>query len=241
MTDNFEALKKIFLFHTNMPNVHRNDDGSLDLYGNLNIVNNNKLIKELEQANVEIQNMYGSFVIHKCEIESLSFMPKRIHGKVEIVQCILDALDGFSHEVNGPINLSHNNLKSLKGICEVVRGDLILNHNHLENLEFLPKQIFGTLNIQYNKITDLTSDSLITSFVQAKENPFRSINEKFKYDVNILLANELDGISFLKLYLNLLENQEVDFQDLPMVSADTHEEALFQLNEKIKIASLMNQ
>lgn len=234
-----KSLNSIFEF-LKISNFQVLEDGSINVYQSIKVED-----ISLEQLRIlsfiKLNSVYGDFKILKQDLTNKTdFFPKSVYGDVIISQCTLDTIVNFPKEVFGSIDLSYNNLKSIEHLPKEVFGNLSLKNNLLENLSFLPKKINGYLNIENNKIYDLNCDCQVLQKVYAKNNFFSKINLDFKYDYTILEENKLDTISYLQLCLNLLINNEIDYQDLTMIQAHSKEEAVTLLNQKIEIINSIN-
>lgn len=103
-----------------------NDDGSIDLFGDVNIAN-----QGLTEIPVKINEVQGFFDCSNNKLTNLINMPKAV---MRHFYC------------------RDNNLVSLKGCPELIGGSLYAEGNNITSLDFLPKQIKNSIHLQSNPV-----------------------------------------------------------------------------------------
>jgi hypothetical protein len=113
----------------NIENWTLNEDGSIDVDGDVNIY-----YKGLNKLPLKFRNVSGYF---DCSYNNLT------------------SLEGSPKCVGGDFNCSHNNLTYLEGCVECVSGSFFCRHNKLNSLKGSPKSISGIFDCSYNNLTSL--------------------------------------------------------------------------------------
>ena len=115
----YESFNKEFIHEIckkyGIKNYTINDDGSIDVDGNVNLIN-----RKLTKLPLKFNNINEYF---SCSVNNLS------------------SLEGCPKSVNGSFYCSINNLTSLKGCPESIRGDFYCHYNNITTFEYLPKHI----------------------------------------------------------------------------------------------------
>lgn len=160
-----------------------NNDGTVDVSGNLNISLSQDKVKKGEKHNILINfnkingnvqisliwrkagragqgqlpftfnEVTGSFFINNSKLENLIGCPKRVGGDFSCKNNILHTLEGAPETVGGYFSAHNNLLDDLKGSPKYVGGNFDVSDNDLKTLEGLSPRIDGTLDFNNNKIT----------------------------------------------------------------------------------------
>lgn len=125
-----------------------NEDGSVDVIGDLNLSNS-----RLTEIPLKFRIVSGSFNISNNNLMSLKNSPIRVGRDFNADSNNLESLEFSPQEVNGSYSVSHNKLKTLKGTPPIVK-DFICSMNKLTNLEYLPI-INGRFYCGFNKLETL--------------------------------------------------------------------------------------
>jgi hypothetical protein len=113
----------------NIRNYVVNEDGTVDVDGDVNLVN-----RGLTELPLKFRKVSGHFY---CYINQLT------------------SLEGSPREVGGYFDCSNNKLTSLEGAPEKVGGGFYCDGNQLTSLSGISKYISGEINCEYNKLRDV--------------------------------------------------------------------------------------
>ena len=113
----------------NITNYTINDDGSIDVDGNVNLQ-----YRELTKLPLKFRNVNGRFHCH------MNF---------------LTSLEGCPNKVGGDFACSSNLLESLEGCPEYIEGDFIFRNNKIYSFEGFPKHIGGGISGENNPIYEI--------------------------------------------------------------------------------------
>jgi hypothetical protein len=160
-----------------------NDDGTVDVNGNLNIYLTRDKVKKDEQHNILINfnkingdvdinlqwrkagragkgqlpftfnEVTGNFHANHNMLETLIGCPKKVGGCFDVRSNRLNTLEGSPETVGDYFSANSNSLDDLKGAPKYVGGNFDISDNDLKTLEGLSPRIDGTLDFNNNKIT----------------------------------------------------------------------------------------
>lgn len=160
-----------------------NNDGTVDVNGNLNIYLAKDRIKKDEQNSILINfnkingdvdinlqwrkagragqgqlpftfnEVTGNFHANHNMLETLIGCPKKVGGNFDVRSNRLHTLEGSPETVGGYFCAIGNSLHDLKGAPKYVGGNFDVSDNGLKTLEGLSPRIDGTLDFNNNKIT----------------------------------------------------------------------------------------
>lgn len=160
-----------------------NNDGTVDVNGNLNIYLTRDKVKKGEQHNILINfnkingdvdinlqwrkagragqgqlpftfnEVTGNFHANHNMLETLIGCPKKVGGCFDVRSNRLHTLEGSPETVGGYFCAIGNSLHDLKGAPKYVGGNFDVSDNGLKTLEGLSPRIDGTLDFNNNKIT----------------------------------------------------------------------------------------
>jgi hypothetical protein len=155
----------------NIQNYTINEDGSVDVDGNVNLVRrkltelplkfgkvsgffycNDNQLESLSGAPLEVG---GDFYCPNNKLKSLSGAPREVSGDFDCHMNILTNLEGSPREVSGDFVCYDNKLISLSGAPNKVGGHFICDDNNLTTLEGISKYISGNINCQMNQLRDV--------------------------------------------------------------------------------------
>ena len=110
-----------------------NDDGSIDVNGDVYLQN-----KDLTKLPLKFRNVKGNFYCHKNQLTSLEGCPKSVVANFNCSNNQLVSLEGSPQSVGRDFFCNDNQLTSLEGAPQSVGFDFYCTHNQLFNLEFVP-------------------------------------------------------------------------------------------------------
>jgi hypothetical protein len=130
-----------------------NEDGSIDVDGNVNLSR-----KQLTNLPLKFRNVTGYFDCNNNQLTSLEGGPKSVGGSFNCANNQLKTLEGGPKSVGASFLCNNNQLISLKGCPELVYGYFRCHNNQLTSLEGGPKSVNITVGDFYcnnNKLTSL--------------------------------------------------------------------------------------
>jgi hypothetical protein len=133
-------------------NYKINDDGSIDVDGNIYLAEFN-----LAELPLNFRNISGFVNCNSNRLTSLEGCPKSIGGSFACGDNKLTSLKGCPKSVGGGFSCSDNLLTSLEGCPKSVGGNFYcianrLTSNKLTSLEGCPKSVGVSLNCRWNEI-----------------------------------------------------------------------------------------
>ena len=146
--ESFEDVESICKKY-NITNYTVNSDGSIDVDGDVNLVD-----KKLTKLPLKFGNVTGGFYCHHNQLTTLEGSPKEVGGDFSCYNNQLTTLEGSPKEVGGYFYCSYNQLTSLKGGPIKVGGGFYCNNNKL------PKLILDNMK-HIKKIVEYQDDYLI--------------------------------------------------------------------------------
>lgn len=160
----------------NIYNYKINNDGSVDVNGNVNlsymhitklplkfnIVKGNFFCNETKLITLDgsPKEVSGSFDCSHNMLTSLEHCPKKV-GRFIASHNILTSLEGCPEYIETDFICYSNELTTLKGIPSEINGNVGFSNNLLTNLNYLPKYINGYLSFEYNNISKIDVYSYI--------------------------------------------------------------------------------
>jgi len=127
-----------------------NDDGSIDVNGNVELNN-----KNLTKIPFKFRNVRGGFFCSNNQLTSLDGAPNNVGGYFYCNNNQLTTLDGVPNTVGGGFYCNNNQLTSLGGAPNNVGGDFCCYGNQLTSLEGAPNTVGGNFHCYYNQLTTL--------------------------------------------------------------------------------------
>lgn len=141
-----------------------NSDGSIDVDGNVYLIN-----RGFTKLPLKFNKVSGVF---DCSYNELT------------------TLEGCPREVGNNFNCEHNNLVTLKGGPEFVDGYYKCSSNKLESLKYSPVRIERSLFCEGNNIKTLEGFPMIIKWsLNLRNNPISIIDESIKVGATIYLEN----------------------------------------------------
>ena len=113
-----------------------NDDGTVDVLGNVNLGN-----KGLTKLPIKFRNVTGDFYCSYIQLKSLEDAPEKVGGDFSCSYNQLITLEGGPQRVGGDFNCDDNQLITLEGSPQVVGRDFYCDNNKLITLEGGPQRV----------------------------------------------------------------------------------------------------
>ena len=134
----------------NIKNYIINEDGSIDVDGDVNL--NRKKLKELP---LKFRKVSGNFSCYDNQLTSLMGCPQSIGGDFECSFNKLTSLKGSPQTVGGDFSCRDNKLTSLVGAPQSIDGNFDCRGNQLTTLEGAPQRVGGFFDCSGNQLTTL--------------------------------------------------------------------------------------
>ncbi|MCK9475607.1 MAG: hypothetical protein M0R46_06805 [Candidatus Muirbacterium halophilum] len=126
-----------------------NEDGSIDVNGNVNLKRNNLRVLPLK-----IRNVNGNFNCAYNKLTNLNGYPQHVDEGFSCDNNQLTNLISAPQYVGGYFSCEDNQLTSLEGAPKRVYGDFFCRNNKLKNIDYLPKT-YKKLGINGNPISKI--------------------------------------------------------------------------------------
>jgi len=110
-----------------------NDDGSIDVNGNVDLSG-----RGLTKLPLKFRNVTGSFDCSHNKLTTLEGAPKSVDGDFYCSYNQLTTIEGAPKSVGGNFGCYNNQLTTLEGAPQSVGGIFICDNNQLVNLDFAP-------------------------------------------------------------------------------------------------------
>ncbi len=183
-----EICKKL-----NIRNYTINDDGSIDVNGNISLrqrgltelpLKFNKVSGYFDCSDNKLTSLEGcpEYVgdYFKCErnlgLKSLKGCPKYIGGSFNCGKCKLVNLEYSPIKVGGYFDCSDNDLTTLKGSPDKIVSNFVCMFNELTTLEGSPKNVTSNFDCSFNILTTLKgSPSNIGGDMHCYDNDIRDL------------------------------------------------------------------
>jgi hypothetical protein len=119
-------------------NYTTNEDGSIDVDGNVNLFN-----KGLKNLPLRFRNVTGSFDCSYNKLTTLEGAPQSVGGSFYCSDNKLTTLEGAPQSVGGYFYCTNNQLTTLEGAPKSVGAYFDCTNNQLITLEGAPKSVGG--------------------------------------------------------------------------------------------------
>jgi len=144
-----------------------NDDGSIDVDGNVNLFD-----KRLTKLPLKFNNVSGDFICSVNNLTTLEGCPQSVGGHFSCHYNKLTTLLGSPKSVGGDFHCGYNNLTTLEGSPKSIGGGFYCYDNNLTTLEGSPKSVGGHFrcidNPIYHQLGDIDYISYIKQFNRDK-------------------------------------------------------------------------
>ena len=168
-----------------------NDDGSIDVNGNVELNN-----KNLTKIPFKFRNVRGGFFCYNNKLTSLDGAPNNVGGYFYCHNNQLTSLKGAPNTVGGSFDCYNNQLTTLEGSPNTVGGGFYCNNNQLTSLEGVPNTVGGYFYCNNNQLTTLDgAPNTVGGSFYCYGNPNLSYSELFKivdtvkYDIYYISVN----------------------------------------------------
>lgn len=172
-----------------------NDDLTVDVNGEVNLVNKNLTFLPIQFGKVK-----GDFDCAQNQLSSFDGFPTRISGYFNCYQNQFATLEGMP-KVGHDIEVSFNQLISLKGSPKKVKGSFYCQGNLLQTLEGGPQIIEGSFIATKNKLKNLIGCP-------------QEVENKYYLNNNELVS--LEGLPLMTHSLDLSDNHLESLDFLPI-------------------------
>ncbi|MCK9477050.1 MAG: hypothetical protein M0R46_14080 [Candidatus Muirbacterium halophilum] len=189
----------------NITNYTINDDGSIDVDGDVNLKR-----KYLRVLPLKFRKVSGDFECSSNQLISLEGTPKSVGGNFYCSSNQLTTLEGAPQRVGGVFSCSSNQLTSLEGAPQSVGGEFSCSSNQLTSLEGGPKRVGSIFWCYSNNLKNIDYLPKYYKELDISNNPITKI---------IKLFTTSNGIGMI--YDNR-ENKDLimDFIDREMIQQD---------------------
>jgi len=127
-----------------------NDDGSIDVDGNVNLSR-----KKLTKIPFNFSKVSGSFYCTNNQLTSLKGAPNTVGGYFSCSNNQLTTLEGAPNTVGDNFYCTNNQLTTLEGAPNTVGGDFCCTYNQLTTLDGAPNTVGGGFDCSDNQLTSL--------------------------------------------------------------------------------------
>ena len=178
-------------------NYTPNNDGSIDVDGNVNLET-----RGLKELPLKFGKVTGYFYCHSNQLTTLEGGPSEVGGYFDCGNNQLTTLEGAPREVGGDFNCYNNQLTTLEGAPREVVGSFNCSYNQLTTLEGGPRSVGGDFNCYNNQLTTLEgSPRSVGGYFSCYNNPIHSVYILFpdhKSFMDSLDYNYLRGSDIVK-------------------------------------------
>ena len=158
-----------------------NDDGSIDVNGNVELNN-----KNLTKIPFKFRNVRGGFFCSNNQLTSLDGVPNNVGGYFYCNNNQLISLKGAPNNVGGGFYCNNNQLTSLKGVPNTVGGSFYCSYNQLTTLKGAPNTVGGYFYCSNNQLTTLDgAPNTVGGNFLCYDNPNLPYSELFKIVDNV--------------------------------------------------------
>ena len=134
----------------NIKNYIINEDGSIDVDGDVDLCN-----KKLKVLPLKFRNVSGNFLCGCNYLTSLEGSPQSVGGNFNYAVNQLTSLVGCPQSIGGNFYCSSNQLTSLEGGPQSIGSNFYCNNNQLTTLEGAPQRVDGNFECKNNKLISL--------------------------------------------------------------------------------------
>ncbi|MCK9477780.1 MAG: hypothetical protein M0R46_17845 [Candidatus Muirbacterium halophilum] len=183
-TSEIEAICKKY----NIKNYIINEDGSIDVDGNVDLYK-----EKLKVLPLKFRKVSGDFNCSSNKLTSLEGGPQSIGGKFYCTSNQLTSLVGCPQSIGGGFYCSSNQLTTLEGVPQRVGGDFECNGNQLISLEGAPQRVGKYFSCYNNKLKNIDYLPKIYKKLSINGNPISKIIDLFtSSNVYELISNRED-------------------------------------------------
>ncbi len=140
-----------------------NNDGSIDVDGNVNLNGYN-----LTKLPLKFNRVSGNFWCNDNQLTSLEGCPKEVSKTLYCYNNRLTSLVGCPEIIGDGFYCSFNYLTTLEGLPNNINGSLKCAYNALRSLKGIPKVIDGNLDLDDNSIEIIDISVIITGDIDIR-------------------------------------------------------------------------
>lgn len=156
----------------NITNYTINDDGSIDVDGDVDLSN-----KGLTKLPLKFRKVTGGFNINDNCLTSLIGSPEYVGRWFNCIYNQLTSLFGAPKYVGNNFACDNNLLSSMKYCPQYIGSDFYCEYNQLTSLEYIPNEIDGNFNCSNNLISSLEFlPKIINGRLNLDNNNIKNIN-----------------------------------------------------------------
>jgi len=199
----------------NIKNYIINEDGSIDVDGDVYLYN-----KNLKVLPLNFRKVSGIFYCGYNQLTSLEGAPKSVGGDFSCISNHLTSLEGSPQSVGKNFSCYKCQLITLEGAPHTIGGDFYCNDNQLISLEGATQRVGGDFSCYDNQLTSLVgAPQSIGGYFSCRGNQLTTLEGAPKRVGSIFWcdSNNLKNIDYLpKTYkkLNINENPISKILDL---------------------------
>jgi len=158
-----------------------NDDGSIDVNGDVNLNN-----KKLAKIPFKFRNVSGGFYCHRNRLTSLEGAPNTVGGNFCCNDNQLTSLKGAPNTVGGYFYCHYNQLTTLEYAPNTVSGNFSCHNNQLTSLKGAPNNVGSGFDCSNNQLTTLDgAPNNVGDNFYCYNNPNLPYSELFKIVDNV--------------------------------------------------------
>ncbi|MCK9476332.1 MAG: hypothetical protein M0R46_10450 [Candidatus Muirbacterium halophilum] len=158
----------------NITNYTINDDGSIDVNGDVNLKRNN-----LRELPLKFRKVTGNFYCNDNQLTNLKDSPQHVGGDFFCSNNKLISLDGVPQSIGGYFSCSYNQLISLEGAPKSIGGYFSCSGNNLTSLEGAPKRVSGLFLCYSNDLKNIDYLPKYYKELDISNNPISKIIKLF--------------------------------------------------------------
>jgi hypothetical protein len=168
----------------NIKNYTINQDGSIDVDGNVSI----EVRRELTKLPLKFGRVSGDFICRCNQLTTLEGCPNSVGGYFDCQDNQLTTLEGCPESVGDSFLCQYNNLTSLKGCPSNIEGNFVCHDNELTTLEGGPRVVNRKFHCGNNRLTNLIGGPEWVNYdyyaVNNQINSFEGFPDKHESGVN---------------------------------------------------------
>ena len=128
-----------------------NDDGSIDVNGNVDLSS-----KKLMKLPLTFKHVSGNFYCENNQLTTLEGSPKTVGGYFYCNNNQLTSLEGSPNSVGGSFWCNSNQLTTLSGSPRTVGGNFWCHNNQLRDVNGFPERFYGEeIDINNNPVKEI--------------------------------------------------------------------------------------
>jgi len=193
----------------NIKNYIINEDGSIDVDGNVNLYN-----KKLKVLPLNFRKVSGDFYCNYNQLISLEGAPQSVGKDFSCCSNQLTTLEGAPQSIRGYFDCNSNQLTTLEGAPQRIGGNFNCSDNQLTSLEGVPKRVSGLFLCYSNNLKNIDYLPKYYKELDISNNPISKIIKLFtKPDEYGQISNTTD-----KELISEFIDREMIQQDILLVN-----------------------